>query len=634
MVRTGGTFLALLIGASMAWCGNAAGAAATPTVEQALKLKPVHPEVEYEIPSAEEAPKCKISVRQFEGRSGWVVEDAQGQMLRRFVDTNGDNVVDQWSYFRDGIEVYRDIDSDFNGKPDQHRWFNTAGTRWGIDKNEDGRIDSWKQISAEEAAAEIVRALAQRDAERFALIAMTVDESKGLGLGAGKGGKLGEKVGKLTDDFKAMVLRQDTLPRDVRMAHFSGGKPGVVPAGTEESTRDLTVYEHVVAIMDVQGKATQVVIGTLVQIGPVWRAIDLPQLGDPGPDATAGFFFTPPVPERPEAVVGAPTEQTQKLIEELQKIDESLNRAANPPQRAQLVEKRAEVLLKIANQSKTPAERAMWYRQMADMLSGEVQSGVYPAGAQRLVDLFNQLKDSKEIDRDIIAHVRICQLTAEYGLAMQAPKPDFIKIQTDWLKNLEQFVAEYPQSPDAAEAMLQLGISQEFNGQEDAAAQWYQRIKQNFPNSPAAQKAAGAKWRLESVGKVLALSGSAMGGGTVDLAKFRGKPVLIHYWATWSEPAKADIATIQQLLRKYGNNLVVVGINLDLTARDAQAVVNELRVTWPQIWEEGGLDSRTANQLGILTVPTTLLLDAQGRVVNRAVASNEIEAEVKKVLNQ
>ena len=54
-----------------------------------------------------------------------------GKILRKFVDTNGDNIVDQWGYFNDGVEVYRDIDSNFNGKADQYRWLNTAGTRWG-----------------------------------------------------------------------------------------------------------------------------------------------------------------------------------------------------------------------------------------------------------------------------------------------------------------------------------------------------------------------------------------------------------------------------------------------------------------------------------------------------------------------
>ena len=92
---------------------------------------------------------------------------AGGQSLRRFVDTNGDGALDLWCYFKDGLEVYRDVDSDFNRKADQYRWLNTAGTRIGIDKNEDGAVDAWQSISAEEATQEAVLALANDDEGRF-----------------------------------------------------------------------------------------------------------------------------------------------------------------------------------------------------------------------------------------------------------------------------------------------------------------------------------------------------------------------------------------------------------------------------------------------------------------------------------
>src|SRR5262245_1696443 len=137
--------------------------AASPTVEQALKLAPIQKDVDYDVPSAAEAPKCTIKAEKLGGQTGWVVRSPGGQILREFVDTNGDNVVDRWSYFKDGIEIYRDIDENFNGKADQYRWLNTAGIRWGIDKDEDGRIDSWKTISAEEVTAEVVHALRDKD---------------------------------------------------------------------------------------------------------------------------------------------------------------------------------------------------------------------------------------------------------------------------------------------------------------------------------------------------------------------------------------------------------------------------------------------------------------------------------------
>ena len=163
---------------------NAAMAsAATPTVEQALNLTPVQAGVDYDRPGPQDIAKCKITAKKINGQVGWIVEGPDGAILRKFVDTNGDNVVDQWSYYKDGVEVYRDIDSNFNGKADQHRWFNTGGTRWGLDPKEDGTIESWKTISAEEVTAEVVAALAARDADRFARVVLSSDELEKLGSG-------------------------------------------------------------------------------------------------------------------------------------------------------------------------------------------------------------------------------------------------------------------------------------------------------------------------------------------------------------------------------------------------------------------------------------------------------------------
>jgi hypothetical protein len=101
--------------------GTSVASAASPSAEQALKLAPTQDGVDYDRPSPADAARCKISPQKVDGRVGWIVESPEGVILRRFVDTNGDNVVDQWSYFKDGVEIYRDIDSKFSGKADQFR---------------------------------------------------------------------------------------------------------------------------------------------------------------------------------------------------------------------------------------------------------------------------------------------------------------------------------------------------------------------------------------------------------------------------------------------------------------------------------------------------------------------------------
>jgi len=595
---------------------------------------PVQPGVDYDRPSAEETAKCKITAKKIDGCVGWIIEGPDGVTLRKFVDTNKDNVVDQWCYYKDGLEVYRDIDSDFNGKADQYRWFHTGGSRWAIDKNEDGVIDSWKSISAEEVTAEVVAAISTHDAERFARLVLTPAELKSLGLGKARADSVREKIAKALDDFKPMTARQKTVTRDASWVQFSASRPGVVPAGTDDSTKDLRVYENVTAILETAGKHAQVQIGTLVQVGDVWRVIEMPQPISEGQAdgvaSTSGFFFQASLTRRTEAVTGG-NEAAQKLLADLEALDRENAKATTPAEQSRVVGRRADLLEQIADAAKKPEDRSMWLRQLADMISAAVQSGTCTDGADRLKKLFEKVQKN-DTDKSLAGYVKFRQLTASYVLSMQAPKADYSKIQAEWLKTLEQYINDYPTAADAAEAMLQLAISQEFVGQEDDATKWYVRITKEFPDSAAARKAAGAQRRLESVGKTASLSGKNPRGGTVDLAKYRGKVVLVQYWATWSGPAKADIAVLKELWNKYGSSFMVVGVSLDNNAKDLTAYLAENPLPWPQIFEEGGLDSRPANVFGILTVPTMILIDQQGKVVSRNIAVADVESEVKKLL--
>ena len=227
--------------------------------------------VDYDQPTAEEAAKCKISTKKIDGHVGYIVESPDGLILRKFVDTNDDNFVDQWSYYKDGLEVYRDIDSNFNGKADQYRWFHTAGSRWGLNPSEDGTVETWKVISAEEVIAEVVAAIAEHDAERFARLMLTPAELRSLGLGKTRTDAVAEKISKATAGFKTMSTQQKVVTRDCSWVQFSANRPGVIPAGTDDSARDLRVYENVTALVEDAGKHGQVLIGTLIQVGDVWR---------------------------------------------------------------------------------------------------------------------------------------------------------------------------------------------------------------------------------------------------------------------------------------------------------------------------------------------------------------------------
>jgi thiol-disulfide isomerase/thioredoxin len=604
-------FAAALHSSLPIWAANA-------TPAQVLQVTPSQEGVDYDRPKPEDVPRCKISVKKIDGHVGWIVESPEGVILRKFLDTTGDNVVNQWSYYKDGVEVYRDIATRPTGKKDEFRWLNTAGTRWGVDTAGNGRLTAWKSISAEEVTAEIVAAVANRDADRFARVLLTPQELQSLGLGKAKSEAVAAKITKAKADFPALAERQRTVAPDSKWEQFSGSRPGVVPAGTEDSTRDIEVYENVVAIVATGERHAQVQIGTLVHVGSTWKTIDLPAISGEGqPEMIAtGFFFQAAPAARPGAALVV-SDATQSILDEMERLEPSDPR-------------RVEIIQKLVDQAKTPEERNPWLRQLADTLSACVQSGKLPDGEKRLQALWESAQQNP--DKNLAAYIKMGLLRADYAVAISDPKADVAKIQAEWPKKLEQFISDYPASPDAAVAMLELGIARENAGQDEDAKRWYARIGREFPDSPQAKKAAGAARRIDSVGTLLNLSGKGPDGETVDLASYRGKVVLIQYWATWSDLSKNDMPALKQLVAKHGRSFTVLGVCVDSNAKALKDYLAENPLPWPQIFEEGGQESRPANALGIVTVPTMILVDSQGKVVSRSIQSAEIEGELKKLL--
>ncbi len=625
---------AWLLGCVLGGCGVLASpaAAAPPSAEAALALQPVQSDVPfYKVPK-EDVASCRVTDLRENGWSGWTVEAADGTRLRRFADTNGDKKIDLWCYYDHGIEVYRDVDSDFNGKADQYRWLGTAGTRWGIDKNEDGKIDQWKQISAEEASAELIAAIAGADAERFARLLATEQEIRELGLGAATAERVAKKAAKAATDFAALVKQQKTVGPAARWVQFASTAPGIVPAGTDASTRDLRIYENAVAMFEDAGKSGQVMVGTMLQIGDAWRLVDAPQVvGDDQPLAqTPGTFFTPGGMASAASARPAMGAETQQLVSSLEKIDRELAAATVPADQADLNRRRVDVVEQLIATSSSAAERQTWMRQLVDTVSVAVQTGVYPEGLERLRRFSTDLPSSEP---ELQAYVQFQIISTEHAKRHQVPDADFAKDQEWYLTELTKFVEQYPTAPEAAQALLQLALSKEFEEKESESLEFYNRVVKSFAGTDMGEKAAGAVRRLESKGKVLEFQGRTVQGEPFDLTKLQGRPVIIHYWATWCEACKHDMKLLRQLQAKYQSaGLQIVGVNVDSSRSQATGYLQANSAPWIHLYEDGGLESSgLAKQLGVQTLPMMLLIDDKGRVVSNNIYAASLDTELAKI---
>ena len=216
----------------------------TPTPEFALQYRPAQPDVEYDSPAAADVKRCRVDLERSAGVSGFAVFAPDGQILRRYVDTNKDRYIDQWRYYHMGIEVYRDVDSNFNNKIDQSRWLNTGGSRWGTDANEDGKIDNWKQLSAEEASQVAITAMAKADARLLSTVLINRDDLKALGLNQKLTTELLESVKSPEAKMREFLGVSRALTNQSKWNRFDARLPGTIPADDGKAAVEETISEY------------------------------------------------------------------------------------------------------------------------------------------------------------------------------------------------------------------------------------------------------------------------------------------------------------------------------------------------------------------------------------------------------
>lgn len=584
-------------------------------LKEALSLMPVQRGVVIDVPTQEELSRCELKI--LDGNKGFEVYSPQGQLIRRFLDVRGSGQVDQRSFFRGGVEVYRDSDTTGNRKINQSRWFHSAGTRWGIDRDEDGIIDEWKQISPEEVSSEIVMALCERDANRFLRVTLKPEELNALQLGDTLREEVAAKIAKLKDGFDEAV-KATALSQDVEWYQFGGSRPALVPQGRDGAKKDVLVYENGLAVIRDGSENKQIAVGSLVCLGENnWRTIDLPQLYD---EATMSTTFVPAAEAGAASGVASDRGEFIKLVGD---YEELLQLLAKTPldKRAAVHDRITMQILQIIRFSSNPEDRDLWMRQLADTIMAAVQQNEYPEGVKRLAALNKTLTTGDNRDkaaREMAAYVRSRYITTEFYAQLNTGS-DHVKSQVEWIENIEKFADEASDTEAGVDAMLQLASYREMAGPQADALKWYRNVvdvaEKNPALKPFADRATGSLRRIEGIGKPVPFQTKDGAGNTINVASFKGSPVLLYFWGS---NAAEDLPRIAELAEKTG--LKVVGINLDYDPESMKATLARTPVKWPMINATGGiLDSPVAVYWGVVSTPMMILYDANGDLAAQSI---------------
>ncbi|MFV9615417.1 MAG: TlpA family protein disulfide reductase, partial [Gammaproteobacteria bacterium] len=109
--------------------------------------------------------------------------------------------------------------------------------------------------------------------------------------------------------------------------------------------------------------------------------------------------------------------------------------------------------------------------------------------------------------------------------------------------------------------------------------------------------------------------------GTKKFSDFKGKPLIINVWASWCGPCRAEMGSLERLAQRYnGKAFNVIGISTDDYRNKAETFIKKTEITF-----ENFLDNKLLleNMLGANTIPLTILVDADGRVLEKVRGSRE-----------
>ncbi len=143
----------------------------------------------------------------------------------------------------------------------------------------------------------------------------------------------------------------------------------------------------------------------------------------------------------------------------------------------------------------------------------------------------------------------------------------------------------------------------------------------------------GGMFAAPGPGETLELAFTALDGTAINLADYRGKVVLVDFWATWCVPCLKAMPALKAAYAEFHDRgFDIIGISLDDDKDKLTSYLEKEGITWPQFFDGKGWENEFATQLGIEAIPATFLIGPDGTIIATDPTESALKATLAELL--
>ena len=210
------------------------------------------------------------------------------------------------------------------------------------------------------------------------------------------------------------------------------------------------------------------------------------------------------------------------------------------------------------------------------------------------------------------------------------------------LKEFDALIAKHKgeKTDDAAqilfmEAMLYEQVLKNSKRAETLLAQLQKDYPDSEPAKRAKQQEEANKVRsgLAEGAKFPDFSEKDLEGKPLSVGNYKGKVVLVDFWATWCPPCRAELPNVIKTYEAHHKaGFEIIGISLDQDKAKLTSYIKDKNMTWAQYFDGKGWQNKLSQKYGVESIPATYLIGRDGTIIGRDLRGEELEAAVAKAV--